>query len=176
MNKEVNKYTLAVFLQTIGSGMVMTYMNLFMTDYLLITAAMVSTALLIAKFIDLFVSLIAGPVVERENFKSGKYLPWLKIIKWVLGVSFFLTYFDTTKLGLPMWLRAAIIVVAYVGFGGGMSILMIARGGLLPRHAPRSSAPRRRCPSSPPSPPWWVRTTPTWWPVCCCSSECSSAA
>ena len=57
MNKEVNKYTLAVFLQTIGSGMVMTYMNLFMTDYLLITAAMVSTALLIAKFIDLFVSL-----------------------------------------------------------------------------------------------------------------------
>ena len=48
MNKEVNKYTLAVFLQTIGSGMVMTYMNLFMTDYLLITAAMVSTALLMA--------------------------------------------------------------------------------------------------------------------------------
>ena len=131
MNKEVNKYTLAVFLQTIGSGMVMTYMNLFMTDYLLITAARVSTALLIAKFIDLFVSLIAGPIVERANFKSGKYLPWLKIIKWVLGVSFFLTYFDTTKLGLPMWLRAAIIVVAYVGFGGGMSILMIARGGLL---------------------------------------------
>ncbi|MCR4723286.1 MAG: MFS transporter [Eubacteriales bacterium] len=131
MNKEVNKYTLAVFLQTIGTGMVMTYMNLFMTDYLLITAAMVSTALLIAKFIDLFVSLIAGPIVERANFKSGKYLPWLKIIKWVLGVSFFLTYLDTTKLGLPMSLRAAIIVVAYVGFGGGMSILMIARGGLL---------------------------------------------
>jgi len=131
MNKEVSKYTLAVFLQTIGSGMVMIYMNLFMTDYLLITAAMVSTALLIAKLLDFFVSLVAGPMVEKANFKTGKYYPWLKIIKWVLGVSFFLTYFDTTRLGFPMWLRAAVIVVAYVGFGGGMSILMIARGGLL---------------------------------------------
>ena len=63
LNKDINKLTLQVFMQTVGSSMVMVYMNLFMTDYLMIAAATVSTALVIAKTIDLVFSVVAGPIM-----------------------------------------------------------------------------------------------------------------
>ena len=135
MKKQVRIYTLAILMQGIGSGAVMLYMNVFMTDYLLIDAALVATALLVAKFIDLFVSFITGPIVEKANFKNGTYGPWFTILKYGLFACFVLTYLDTYTLGIPELLRASLVVLAYVGYGGGMSILMIARGGLLQQMA-----------------------------------------
>lgn len=94
LNKDINKLTLQVFMQTVGSSMVMVYMNLFMTDYLMIAAATVSTALVIAKTIDLVFSVVAGPIMEKVRFKNGKYRPWLNIVKWLLFISFTLTYLN----------------------------------------------------------------------------------
>ena len=132
LNKDINKLTLQVFMQTVGSSMVMVYMNLFMTDYLMIAAATVSTALVIAKTIDLVFSVVAGPIMEKVRFKNGKYRPWLNIVKWLLFISFTLTYLNTYELGVGSeWLRAGVIIVSYVGFGAGMSLLMICRGGVL---------------------------------------------
>lgn len=132
LSKDIKTLTLLVFMQTVGSSMVMTYMNMFMTDYLMIAAATVSTALVIAKTIDLIFSVCAGPLMEKVQFKEGKYRPWLNIIKWVLFISFTLTYLNTYELGLKSeWVRAIIIIISYVGFGAGMSIIMICRGGVL---------------------------------------------
>ena len=128
---EVSKYTLAVFLQTIGSGITMTYMNLFMTDYLMISAAAVSTTLLIAKLLDLVMSFLTGPIVEGARFKKGKYVPWMYILCIALPVCFSLTYLDTNALHFPVVVRCAIVILAYLGYGVGMSIVMICRGGFL---------------------------------------------
>ncbi|MBE6038436.1 MAG: hypothetical protein E7218_04455 [Anaerofustis stercorihominis] len=130
--KDVWIYTIAVFLQGVGSSMAMPYMNLYMTDYLMINAATVSTALLVAKSIDLIVSIVAGPVMEKVKFKNGKYRPWLKFIGIVGFISFALVYLDTNVLGLKSEaLRASIVAIAYIGFGLVMSLLMICRGGVL---------------------------------------------
>ena len=40
-------------------------------------------------------------------------------------------YYGKLHPRIPELLRASLVVLAYVGYGGGMSILMIARGGLL---------------------------------------------
>ncbi len=130
--KDMWIYTIAVFLQGVGSSMAMPYMNLYMTDYLMISAATVSTALLVAKTIDLIVSVIAGPIMEKVKFKSGKYRPWLKFIGIVGFISFALVYLDTNTLGVKSEVvRAAVVALAYIGFGLVMSLLMISRGGVL---------------------------------------------
>lgn len=127
--KGVFQYTWFEFACCLAVMLPMSYFNLFMTDNLLISAAAVGTLLLASRIIDFVVGLIAGGVVEKARFKSGKFRPWLNFIKWVVLISICLHFLDTT--GLPMFARIIICMVGYIGLNCSMNFVTLSQFGLM---------------------------------------------
>ena len=70
---EINKYGFYTLAAGLGNAVPMSYITIFMTDHLMISAAVVGTLLLIARILDFAVSLAAGPIGQRSNLIWGKY-------------------------------------------------------------------------------------------------------
>lgn len=75
----INSYALAQGALTMAFTVQVLYLTLFMTDYLGISASIVGTSMLIAKTFDFIVSLVAGMIIEKSNFKHGKHISWLRL-------------------------------------------------------------------------------------------------
>jgi GPH family glycoside/pentoside/hexuronide:cation symporter len=87
------------------------FLNIFLTEDIKITAATVGTILLVARVLDFIASFGIGGIMENANFKSGKYLPWLRITRFTLwggGIIMFL------PIPMPLALRAVLLVIAYL--------------------------------------------------------------
>jgi GPH family glycoside/pentoside/hexuronide:cation symporter len=87
------------------------FLNIFLTEDIKITAATVGTILLVARVLDFIASFGIGGVMENANFKSGKYLPWLRITRFTLwggSIIMFLPF------PMPLALRAVLIVISYL--------------------------------------------------------------
>jgi Na+/melibiose symporter-like transporter len=52
-----------------------------------------------------------GAIIERSNFKSGKYKPWLKYCPWIIYLSQLLMFLPFE---MPFMLRSVLIVAAYL--------------------------------------------------------------
>ena len=72
LNKDINKLTLQVFMQTVGSSMVMVYMNLFMTDYLMIAAATVAASAIAGARSKIQVVVVDRGQFLRTSFARSK--------------------------------------------------------------------------------------------------------
>ena len=99
--KEVNMYGFYTLASGLGNAVPMNYITMFMTDHLMISAAVVGTLLLVARIIDFAVSLAAGPIVQNSNLKWGKYRSWLLILRWVVFTGVCLQFVNTSA--LPVW-------------------------------------------------------------------------
>jgi Na+/melibiose symporter-like transporter len=89
----------------------LSFLNIFLTEQLRITAVAVGSILLVARVADFIITFSVGAIIERSKFKSGKYLPWLKYTKWIIYFSQLLVFlpFD-----IPFTMRAVLIVVSYL--------------------------------------------------------------
>ncbi len=63
------------------------FLTFFYTEYVGLTLGDTTILLLLAKVWDAINDPIMGAVVDKCNFKKGKYLPWLKFVTYVLPVS-----------------------------------------------------------------------------------------
>jgi GPH family glycoside/pentoside/hexuronide:cation symporter len=61
----------------LGAAVIMTYLTIFFTDNMLISAASVSIILLVSRIIDAFSDLWLGSLIDRCKSKMGKARPWL---------------------------------------------------------------------------------------------------
>ena len=61
----------------LGSAVLMTYLTVFLTDNMLISAASVSLILLFSRIIDAITDLWMGTLIDRCKSKFGKARPWL---------------------------------------------------------------------------------------------------
>lgn len=64
----------------------------FYTEYVGLTLADTAILLLIAKVWDAINDPIMGAIVDKCNFKKGKYLPWLKFATFALPASLFFMF------------------------------------------------------------------------------------
>jgi Na+/melibiose symporter-like transporter len=87
------------------------FLNIFLTEDIKITAATVGTILLVARVLDFIASFGIGGVMENANFKSGKYLPWLRITRFTLWCGGIITFLPFP---IPLAMRAVLIVFAYL--------------------------------------------------------------
>jgi Na+/melibiose symporter-like transporter len=87
------------------------FLNIFLTEDLRITAVAVGSILLVARVADFLITFSIGAIIERSQFKSGKYLPWLKYTKWIIYFSQILLFLPVE---LPFAIRAVLIVVSYL--------------------------------------------------------------
>lgn len=126
---EVNLYALSGFAQTLGIRVPMTYISIFMTDFLLISATTMGTTLVIAKTLDFIVAMVAGAVIEKTNMKWGKYISWIRVLTFALFFGSILHFLPTQ--GLPELVRCAIILIGYCCIHCSMNFLATARGGII---------------------------------------------
>jgi GPH family glycoside/pentoside/hexuronide:cation symporter len=87
------------------------FLNIFLTEDIKITAATVGTILLVARVLDFIASFGIGGIMESANFKSGKYLPWLRITRFTLWFGLIIMFLPFP---MPLLMRAAFLVVAYL--------------------------------------------------------------
>ncbi len=106
------------------------YLNTFATEVLLIPAATLATALLVAKTIDFFVSLVSGAIIEKVKITDkGKNQSWLYVGRWILAVTIMLEVCNTSA--APMVVRVGVLSVAYTILNCLMNMIQTAYYGVL---------------------------------------------
>lgn len=141
-NSEVNKFGLYGFAQMLGIMVPMSYITIFMTENIMMSAALMGSILLVARIIDFIIAVLAGGIIEKSKFKNGKFRSWLIILRWTLLIGVFLEFANTTA--LPMAVSAAIVFVGYLLINGSMNFIATSQFGLISKMAGPSMEDRNR--------------------------------
>jgi len=81
------------FGSNLGGAVVMTYLTIFLTDNMLISAASVSLILLASRFIDAFSDLWLGTMMDKCKSKMGKARPWILWMSAPAAISMMMLFF-----------------------------------------------------------------------------------
>lgn len=100
--------------QNILFWLVSSYLMLFYTDVVGIPAAAAGTIFLIARVWDAVNDPIMGIIIERSKFKSGKFLPWIKISSVILP---FITFALFLNPGQSVQLKIGYAFCTYIIWG-----------------------------------------------------------
>ena len=118
---KITAYGFLLFTTSLPAMLQMMYINVFMTDYAGISAAVTATTLLIARIIDFIFGFLTGPMVEKIHLPWGKYRSWLLLMRWIAMVGIILEFFPSGK-GTPLGLKVLIAIVGYSFYNIGMSL------------------------------------------------------
>jgi len=81
------------FGSNLGIAVLMTYLTIFLTDNMLISAASVSIILLTSRIIDAFSDLMVGSLMDKGKSQMGKARPWLLWMAAPSAISMVLMFF-----------------------------------------------------------------------------------
>lgn len=70
------------------------FLTYFYVEYVGLTLGHTTVMLLIAKLWDAFNDPIMGAIVDKCNFKGGKYLPWLKFVTYFIPLTLFFVFIN----------------------------------------------------------------------------------
>ena len=88
-------------------------LSFFYTDYVGLNAVHAGILLLIAKIWDAINDPIMGAIVDKCNFKGGKYLPWIKVATFTLPASMFFMFVNIDG---PYYLKLIYAYLTYIVF------------------------------------------------------------
>lgn len=104
------------------------YMTTFFTD-IGITAAMVALVVLITKVWDAVNDPIFGAIMDKVQFKKGKFVPWLRISLVAIPLATVLLF--AIPSGIPMWGKILWATLAYMMWDTAYTISDIPIFGLV---------------------------------------------
>ncbi|MCL1912398.1 MAG: MFS transporter [Eubacteriaceae bacterium] len=104
------------------------FINLFLTDYLLLPVPDVAAMLFVAKIIDFLASLVVGPVIEKSNMPGGKYVPWLKMARPLYYFSYIITFLP---FNMPLAARYGAVIIGHLFVKVPNAFILTARHGAL---------------------------------------------
>ncbi|NLW70565.1 MAG: hypothetical protein GX061_05740 [Eubacteriaceae bacterium] len=128
-NNAIWAYSFYGVFQTWAVWLPLLYVSLFMTTYLGVTTAAMGTIFLVSKFLDFIICVTAGGIIESANFKGGRYLPWIKMLKWVIFICGVGQFTDISF--IPYGLRVILIGIFYVLLNGSMNYVSTAQYGVM---------------------------------------------
>ena len=111
------------------SATVATFVSAFMTDVMLIPAAMCSLIMLISTAWDAINNPIMGVIADRTITKWGKYRPWLIPAPILLTIFSVLMWLNPD---LPTTGKAIFFLVLYIGYGMTTTMYTMPHVALLP--------------------------------------------
>lgn len=110
-------------------GLVSSYLMLFYTDVLGITAGAVGTMLVVARIWDAINDPLMGTFIDRQKVgKHGKFRPYLLYAALPVTIMGFLTF--TSIPGLPENFKLPYAYITYIGFGMCYTAINIPYGSL----------------------------------------------
>ncbi|MBR6801533.1 MAG: MFS transporter [Eubacteriaceae bacterium] len=129
----LNVYAFYGVFQNWGFWVPFLYGQMYMTNYLGIPIAITATILSVAKLIDFCFSVVAGGIVQSANLKKGKFLPWMKTLRFVIATGAILQMMPVTIVGSwPIGLKAAIVAVGYCMMHCSMNFMATCQYGVMP--------------------------------------------
>jgi Na+/melibiose symporter-like transporter len=117
----VNAYAIFVFTMTLSMMTPMSFITIFLTDNLMMSAALLGTIVLISRLIDLMVGLISSPIMQSARQKGIKHSAWLNAFRWFISIGAILMFTNTSS--LPMAARVVISIVAYCAANCAMNFV-----------------------------------------------------
>lgn len=121
----------------IGSGgsnasfaMINTYLMLFYTDVVGLSAAAISLIMMIARVWDAVNDPMMGVIADRTNTRFGKFRPWLMVGPPFLAIFNILTF---TAWPMQGAVKAVVCCICYIGAGMAYTIVGTAINGLVNR-------------------------------------------
>ncbi|MBR6800765.1 MAG: MFS transporter [Eubacteriaceae bacterium] len=125
----ITVYSFYGTMQSWGFWIPFTYGQMFLMDYMGLKAAEVATIFLFAKSIDFFVSLTAGGIIQSANLKSGKFLPWMRTLRWVISIGAMLQVLPIP--GAPFVIKAFCAGVGYCCMHCSMNFMSTCLSGVM---------------------------------------------
>lgn len=89
----------------------------FYTDVMGVSAALVGTMMMLARFVDAFTDVTMGQIVDRSKTKAkGKFAPWLRLVSGPVAIASFLMYATYFK-DMPMTFKIFWMFFTYLLWG-----------------------------------------------------------
>ena len=133
-NSLVTSYALGNAMNTMAFTVPTLFLSMFMTDYLKISPVAMANGMLIARFVDFAVSLIAGMIIEKSHFKTaGKHLGWIRLVTATLFFGNIIQMLDTSAFVGNSTVRLVIVMLFYMMFHCSMNFNATARAAILPK-------------------------------------------
>lgn len=115
---------------TLTFSTVTTFLMIFYTNALGVSAGIVGILFLVARIIDAFADLGVGRLVDNSSLKAdGRFHPWIRWMKYPLFL-FSLLLFLPGLSGLPMGLKVIYISITYIVWGILYSTVNIPYGSM----------------------------------------------
>jgi Na+/melibiose symporter-like transporter len=105
------------------------FLYIFITEKLLLGAALMGTILLVGRVADLLVCTVAGGIIQGVNMKWGKYRSWLIILKYVIFAGYILLFFNTNAFSFPV--KVLFILVGYMAINASLNFAATSSFGIL---------------------------------------------
>lgn len=90
------------------------YLQLFLTDFVGVSASAVAVVFMIAKIFDAVNDPVFGVIVDMAKPKSGKYLPWLKVAAMAIPITTLIVFWNPVSQSFPMWAKTLWALISYV--------------------------------------------------------------
>ncbi len=116
--KEAAGYTIAEAGNMFNLTYISSYLKIFMTDVIGITASKAGTLFMVTRIWDCINDPLWGAMVAKKApNKDGKFRPYLKWVSLPLALSTVLCFTPYHKLGLPSWALLIIAYITYIFYG-----------------------------------------------------------
>lgn len=122
--KDYSAYGFYAATQMLAIFMILAYFTVFLTDNVMLSAALAGTLLVVSRAIDFVVGLIAGGIMQGQATKGRYSSYWLKIMRFVVLVGMILAFTNTSALSIPI--RVIISALAYLMANISMDFLQPA--------------------------------------------------
>ncbi len=109
-------------------AMINTYLTIFYTDVVGLSAAAISIIMLIARVWDAINDPMMGVIADRTKSRWGKFRPWLMFASPFLAIFNILTFTVFPVQGVA---KVVLCLVCYIGAGMAYTALCITYGGLV---------------------------------------------
>ena len=94
-----------------------TFLLKFYTDVMGVSAAVVGTIIMIARFVDAFTDVTMGRICDKSpNTKNGKFKPWIRRMCVPVAISSFLIY-QSSLANMSMGFKIGYLLVTYILWG-----------------------------------------------------------
>ena len=127
---QLNVYAFYGVFQNWGFWVPFLYGQMYMTNFLGIPIALTATILSVAKLIDFFFSLVAGGIVQSANLKKGKFLPWMRTLRFVIAAGAILQMAPIG--GMPTAVKAVVVALGYCCMYCSMNFMATCQFGVMP--------------------------------------------
>ncbi len=125
----ITVYSFYGTMQSWGFWVPYMYGQVFLMDYMGLKAAEVASIYLVAKTIDFFVSLVSGGIIQSANLKNGKFLPWMRTLRWVIALGAILQMIPMPN--APFALKAVCVGVGYCCMHCSMNFMSTCSSGIM---------------------------------------------